>query len=99
MSDIRPLAPAQLRRTCDPNGFAFETNVWPVETVDQAVELLTGLPAGERGEDGAFTEGSVNRRADDRLADFAKKARAFGRSPATSGNSKAEDTEKGEAKT
>jgi predicted ATP-dependent protease len=74
-------------------------HVWPVETVDQAVELLTGLPAGERGEDGAFTEGSVNRRADDRLADFAKKARAFGRQPAASGNNKSEDNAKGETKT
>jgi len=73
--------------------------VWPVETVDQAVELLTGLPAGELGDDGVFAEGSVNRRADDRLANFAKKARAFGRATATSGNSKGEDTEKGEAKT
>ena len=24
-------------------------HVWPVETVDEAVELLTGVPAGERG--------------------------------------------------
>ena len=23
-------------------------HVWPIETVDEAVELLTGLPAGER---------------------------------------------------
>ena len=74
-------------------------HVWPVETVDQAVELLAGLPAGERGEDGVFAEGSVNRRADDRLADFAKKARAFGRPPAASGNNKSENNPKGEPKT
>jgi len=58
-------------------------HVWPIETVDQAVEILTGLPAGQRGEDGAFPEGSVNRRADDRLAEFAKKARAFGKAAAS----------------
>jgi lon-related putative ATP-dependent protease len=65
-------------------------HVWPVETVEQAVELLTGVPAGQRGEDGRFPEGSVNRRADDRLDEFAKKARAFGRSPTASpaGNNK-----------
>jgi predicted ATP-dependent protease len=57
-------------------------HIWPVETVDQAIELLTGVSAGERGLDGRFPEGSVNRRADDRLADFAKKARAFGRAAA-----------------
>jgi lon-related putative ATP-dependent protease len=61
-------------------------HVWPVETVDEAVEILTGLPAGERGPDGRFPEGSVNRRADDRLASFAEKARASGRgAPAAAG--------------
>lgn len=54
-------------------------HVWPVATVDEAVELLTGLPAGERGEDGAYPEGTVNRRVDERLAAFAEKARSFGR--------------------
>jgi lon-related putative ATP-dependent protease len=73
-------------------------HVWPVETVDQAVGLLTGLPAGERGEDGRFPEGSVNRRADDRLADFAKKARAFGKTPAASGNNKNGKDDKSETK-
>jgi predicted ATP-dependent protease len=63
-------------------------HVWPIETVDQAVEILTGLPAGERREDGTFPEGSVNRRADDRLAEFAKKARAFGRAAANNKNHK-----------
>ncbi len=54
-------------------------HVWPVATVDEAVELLTGLPAGERSEDGAYPEGTVNRRVDERLAAFAEKARSFGR--------------------
>jgi predicted ATP-dependent protease len=65
-------------------------HVWPVETVDQAVELLIGLPAGEQGKDERYPEGSVNRRADDRLDEFAKKARAFGRgaSGTPAGNNK-----------
>jgi lon-related putative ATP-dependent protease len=54
-------------------------HVWPVETVDEAVELLTGVPAGERDAEGRYPEGSVNRRADDRLAAFAARARNFGR--------------------
>jgi len=37
------------------------------------------VPAGERGEDGAYPEGTVNRRVDERLAAFAEKARSFGR--------------------
>ena len=44
--------------------------VWAVETVDEAIELLTGLDAGVRGEDGRFPEGSVNRRVEDRLEEL-----------------------------
>ncbi len=75
-------------------------HVWPVETVDQAVELLTGLPAGERGEDGRYPEGTVNRRADDRLDAFAKKARAFGRAVTGTpgGNNKDARDETGQSK-
>jgi lon-related putative ATP-dependent protease len=61
-------------------------HVWPVETVDEAVELLTGVPAGERGADGRYPEGSVNRRVDDRLASFAEKARNFGRGTTAAAN-------------
>ncbi len=54
-------------------------HVWAVETVDEAIELLTGVPAGERAADGRYPEGTVNRRVDDRLAAFAEKARSFSR--------------------
>jgi predicted ATP-dependent protease len=52
--------------------------VWAVETVDDAMELLTGTPAGERGPDGTFPEGTVNGRVARRLAGLAERARAFG---------------------
>jgi predicted ATP-dependent protease len=75
-------------------------HVWPVETVDQAVELLTGLRAGERDGEGRFPEGTVNRRADDRLASFAEKARSFARGGtpgnSTEGASKAAETSPGD---
>ena len=41
--------------------------MYAVDTMDQALELFTGLPAGERGEDGAFPEGSVNYLAEQQL--------------------------------
>jgi predicted ATP-dependent protease len=63
-------------------------HVWPVSTVDEAVELLTGVPAGERGADGHFPEGSVNRRVDDRLATFAERARSFGRNASPANGTK-----------
>jgi lon-related putative ATP-dependent protease len=53
--------------------------VYPVTTIDEGIELLTGLTAGERGEDGRFPEGSVNARVEARLLAFAKAARAAGK--------------------
>ena len=43
-----------------------------VQTVDEALELLTGVPAGARDAEGVFPEGSVNRRVEDRLVELAK---------------------------
>lgn len=54
--------------------------VYSVATVDQAVELLTGIAAGERDATGAFPQGSVNERVERRLAQLAERARAFARS-------------------
>lgn len=51
--------------------------VWPVRTVAEGIEILTGLPAGERGPDGQFPEGTVFRKAEDRLAAMAERRRAF----------------------
>jgi lon-related putative ATP-dependent protease len=53
--------------------------VFPVETINEGIELLTGLPAGERGPDSRFPEGSVNGRVEARLFAFAKAARAAAR--------------------
>jgi lon-related putative ATP-dependent protease len=52
--------------------------VIPVESIDQGLCLLTGLPAGERDAQGEFPEGSVNRRITDRLLQLAEQRRAFG---------------------
>jgi predicted ATP-dependent protease len=50
-------------------------SVWPVERVDEALELLTGMPAGAAGPDGRFPEGTVNARVAARLERFAAEAR------------------------
>ena len=42
-------------------------HVWPIETVDQALNLLTGLPVGEPDAEGRFPDGTVNQRVADRL--------------------------------
>ena len=47
-------------------------HIYSVATVDEALSLLTGLEAGERGADGRFPKGSVNRRVEDRLKDLSR---------------------------
>jgi lon-related putative ATP-dependent protease len=53
--------------------------VYAVDSVDSAIELLTGMPAGERTEDGAFPEGTVYRRVEDRLRAMSEALRKAGR--------------------
>jgi lon-related putative ATP-dependent protease len=48
-------------------------HVHAVETVDEALELLTGQPAGERAEGGAWPEGSVNAKVEARLVALAQR--------------------------
>jgi predicted ATP-dependent protease len=47
-------------------------NVYPVEDFDQALEVLTGLPAGEKLADGSYEKDSLNDRVVKRLCQFAK---------------------------
>jgi lon-related putative ATP-dependent protease len=52
---------------------AGQFHVYPVQTVDQALEILTGIPAGERDVGGNFPEGSINQRVEARLIELAEK--------------------------
>jgi predicted ATP-dependent protease len=52
-------------------------SVYPVETVDQGIRILTGLPAGEPDGDGRYPQGSVNARVFDGLAELARDRKAF----------------------
>jgi predicted ATP-dependent protease len=49
--------------------------VYPVRTVDEAIELLTGVPAGAVDALGALAPESVNARVARRLQDFAERRR------------------------
>jgi len=71
---------------------AGQFHVHPVQTVDQGIELLTGILAGERDEEGNFPEGSVNQRAEARLIELAEKQRAF-TAPRTEAEGEKEVTE------
>jgi predicted ATP-dependent protease len=56
---------------------AGQFHIHPVETVDQGIEILTGVPAGERDEEGNYPEGSINRLVETRLAELAEKRAEF----------------------
>jgi predicted ATP-dependent protease len=50
-----------------------------VATVDEGIELLTGIAAGRRGGDGKFPDGTINARVETKLMQFAETRKAFGR--------------------
>ena len=58
-------------------GKAGKFRIYPVKTIDEGIEVLTGVPAGARREDGTFEEGTVNYRVDKRLREMAEKLREF----------------------
>jgi len=48
-----------------------------VETIDEGIEILTGISAGERNETGHFPEGTVNQRVEARLIQLAEMRKTF----------------------
>lgn len=66
-----------LRRDVVEAAAAGRFHIYPVETVDQGIELLTGLPAGERDADGKYPEGSFNALVEQRLAAMAEQVLEF----------------------
>lgn len=52
-------------------------SIWSVSTIDEGIELLTGVPAGELQDDGSWPEGTVNFLVDKRLRDMAEQLRRF----------------------
>jgi ATP-dependent Lon protease len=47
-------------------------HIFPVTTVEEGIEILTGVKAGKRNAQGKFEQGSVFARADERLREMAK---------------------------
>jgi len=52
-------------------------HVYPVRTVDQALELLSDMPAGERDPAGRFPDGTFNREVEERLERFAEQWQTY----------------------
>jgi lon-related putative ATP-dependent protease len=56
-------------------------HIYPVAHIDEGIELLTGLAAGELGDDGRFPPHSINARVVACLETLAEKQRAFAAPP------------------
>ncbi len=66
--------------------------VYAVNTVDEALELLTELPTGERDTKGEFPDGSLNWRVEQRLIQFSKLRQKFAREGKTTTDGETPET-------
>ena len=52
-------------------------HIYPVDTIDRGIEILTGKPSGERDDDGNYPEDTINWAVEKRLNKFAKGLKRF----------------------
>ena len=57
---------------------AGQFHIWLAEEVDDALEMLTGVPAGQADATGLYPTGGLHRLVADRLAHYAEELRALG---------------------
>ncbi|MGA2936623.1 MAG: ATP-binding protein [Syntrophobacteraceae bacterium] len=66
-------------------------HIWPVTTVEEGLSILTGMDAGKLQEDGSYPEGTVYRKADDRLKEISEIVRKFSKELEAEGKKSEED--------
>ena len=47
-------------------------HIYPVRTIEEGIQILTGMPAGTIGEDGSYPEGTLYHRVQQKLETFSK---------------------------
>ena len=52
-------------------------HIWPISTVEEGIEILTGMEAGTRQADGGYPEGTLFRKVDERLTKLAEIVKKF----------------------
>jgi len=60
---------------------AGQFHIYSAKTIDEGIEVLTGIKAGKRRKDGTFEDGTVNYRVDKQLKDMAEKLKEFPSAP------------------
>lgn len=53
-------------------------HIWPVKTIDEGIELLTGVSAGQKDAQGKYPDDSIHDRVNRKLEIFAQKLKEFG---------------------
>lgn len=52
-------------------------HIYAINTIDEGIELLTGVPAGKKNKDGSFPAGSINYLVYEKLKSYAEKSKLF----------------------
>jgi lon-related putative ATP-dependent protease len=60
--------------------------IYPISTIDEGIEILTGVKAGERGPEGRFAAGTINRLVEDKVRSFAERVRGFAKGDGSAGD-------------
>jgi len=53
-------------------------HIYTVKTIDEGIEVLTGISSGERQQDGTYPEGTLNYLVNKQLREFAERLKNFG---------------------
>lgn len=52
-------------------------HIYSAKTIDEGIEVITGIPAGERQEDATYPEGTINFLVDKQLKEMAERLKGF----------------------
>jgi lon-related putative ATP-dependent protease len=71
------IADLMLRQDVVAAATAARFRIYAIENADQAIAILTGVPAGEIAANGEYPEGSINRRVVERLRELGEISKSF----------------------
>jgi predicted ATP-dependent protease len=82
-----------VRRAVEEGNF----NIYAVSHVDKGIEILTGIAAGARQEDGTFPEGTINHKVVAKIEKMARRQRKFSTPLRSTSEDDAENGDGGES--
>ncbi|NLI80777.1 MAG: AAA family ATPase [Deltaproteobacteria bacterium] len=70
-------------------------HIWPVSTIEEGIEILTGMEAGVLQEDGTYPEGTLFKKVDDRLKQILEIVKEYGKDADKENGKKKDENEGG----